>query len=169
MGRLNRDSYVAIFLLLVCGVFFWASFDIRQPDYGTLMPSTWPRIILGVLSLLCLVYLVQSLRQPAEEEDPGGREEEREPGIRGWLAHWRNPIACFGLFFLFLLTLPVLGMLIGGMSFVFLLMGVLGGWSRRNIIVHAVIAVGTVGAMWSLFTFGLGVMLPAGVIFNPFG
>jgi hypothetical protein len=168
MVRLNRDTYVAIVLLLVCGVFFWATFDIRQPNYGTLMPSTWPRVILGVLSLLSLVFLIQSLRQPSDEagSEPG---KERDPGIQGWLAYWRNPIACFALFFLFLLTLPVLGMLIGGVSFVFLLMGTLGGWSRRNVIVHALIAVCTVGAMWSLFTFGLGVILPTGIIFNPFG
>ena len=167
MGRLNRDTYVAIVLLLVCGVFFWASFDIRQPDYGTLMPSTWPRVILAVLSLLSLIYLFQSLRRGSDAE-PRERDSERKPGIRAWFAHWRNPISCFVLFFIFLATLPVLGMLIGGVSFVFALMGTLGGWSRRNVIVHAIVAVCTVGAMWSLFTFGLGVILPVGMIYNPF-
>ena len=39
MMRLNKDACVAIFLLLACGVLFWASFDIRQPDYGVLMPE----------------------------------------------------------------------------------------------------------------------------------
>lgn len=168
MGRLNRDSYVAIFLLLACAILFWASFDIRQPDYGTLMPSTWPRIILAVLSLLSLIYLVQSIRSgSATREEEGGAE--REPGFKGWLAYWRNPIVCFVLFFLYLITMPVLGMLIGSMSFVFVLMGMLGGWSKRNLVVHAIVTIGTIGVMWSLFTFGLGVMLPTGVIYNPFG
>ena len=40
MGRLNRDAVIAMVLLVFCGVFFWASFDIRQPDYGVLLPST---------------------------------------------------------------------------------------------------------------------------------
>lgn len=168
MGRLNRDTYVAIFLLVVCGVMFWASFDIRQPDYGTLPPSTWPRIILGVLSLLSLIYLVQSLRAHPEEGEESV-EPRREPGIRGWFAYWRNPILCFAMFLLYLITLPVLGMLIGSMSFVFVLMGLLGGWSPRRLLIHAVVTVCTVGVMWSLFTFALGVMLPSGVIFNPFG
>jgi hypothetical protein len=168
MGRLNRDTYVAIFLLVVCGVMFWASFDIRQPDYGTLMPSTWPRIILAVLSLLSLIYLFQSLRAHREEEEEPA-EAHREAGIKGWLAYWRNPILCFVMFLFYLITLPVLGMLIGSMTFVFVLMGLLGGWSARRMLVHAMVTVCTVGVMWSLFTFGLGVMLPSGMIFNPFG
>ena len=72
------------------------------------------------------------------------------------------------MFFLFLLSLPYLGMLIGGISFVFLLMSLLGGWQPRQLLVHAVIAVCAVGAMWSLFTFGLEVMLPEGMIYNPY-
>ena len=62
MNRLNRDTVIAVILMLFCGVFFWASFDIREPDYGVLPPSAWPRVILGLLALLSVIYLVQSLR-----------------------------------------------------------------------------------------------------------
>lgn len=168
MGRLNRDSYLAIVLLVACVVLFWASFDIRQPDYGTLMPSTWPRIILAVLSFLSIIYLFQSLRARHEaDEEPA--DSQRAPGIKGWFAYWRNPIICFVMFLLYLVTLPVLGMLIGSLTFVFVLMGLLGGWDPRRLVIHAIVTVCTVGVMWSLFTFGLGVMLPTGMIFNPFG
>ena len=80
----------------------------------------------------------------------------------------RNPIWCFVLFFGYVASLPVLGMLIGGVTFVFLLQCVLGGWSPRNLVVHALVALATVGGMWCIFTFGLGVLLPPGEIFNPF-
>ncbi len=167
MKRLNRDTYVAAALLVISGVFFWASFDIRQPDYGVLMPSTWPRIIIGVLAFLSMIFLIQSVGatpSATEEADP-----DRRPGIGGFFAYWRNPIICFATFFGFLATLPVLGMLIGGISFVFTLLTLLGGWQRRDLMVHAAIAVLTVGTMWSIFTFGLGVILPTGIIYNPFG
>jgi hypothetical protein len=163
MQRLNRDTIVAIVLLLACGVFFWASFDIREPNYGVLMPSTWPRVILSVLALLSFIYLVQSMKAGPDEAVV-----DRDPGLRGFLTYWRNPLICFVMYFIFLITLPVLGMLIGGVSFVFILMTLLGGWQRRQLITHAVIAVVTVGFMWSLFTFGLDVMLPEGMIFNPY-
>ena len=165
MARLNRDTIVAIFLLMFCGVFIWASFDIRTPDYGVLSPSTWPQVILGVMTFLSLIYLVQSVRAGPDEDvaDPT-----REPGLVGSLKYWQNPIKCFVMFFIFLYTLPILGMLIGGVSFVFILMTLLGGWAPRQLITHAIISVCAVGAMWGLFTFGLEVMLPEGVIYNPY-
>jgi predicted membrane-bound spermidine synthase len=66
----------------------------------------------------------------------------------------------------YLVTLPYLGSLIGGLAFVFTLMSVLGGWSPRNLALHALLAVVTVGGMWCIFTFGLGVLLPPGEIFS---
>jgi len=159
MERMNKDTGVAIALLVLCGIFFAASFDIRIPTYGVLLPSTWPRIILAALGVLSLIYLFQSLNTPEEASDSG--ETVRDPGFSGWLQHWKNPIWCFVLFFAYLFTLPVLGMLIGGISFVFLLLNVLGGWSLNNLIHHGIIAIACIGAMWALFTYGLGVLLPA--------
>ena len=163
MSGLNKDTIVAIILLCLCAVFFWASFDIRQPDYGVLMPSTWPRVIIVTLSILCFIYLVQSIRAGPDKEVL-----EREPGLIGFIKYWRNPLCCFVMFFDFLASMPVLGMLIGGVTFVFLLMGLLGGWAPRQMVIHASVAIISVGSMWSLFTFGLGVMLPVGMIFNPY-
>ena len=63
MDRLNRDVYIAVVLLVLCGVLFWATFDIREPGYGMLLPSAWPRTILVALTILSLLYLFQSLRR----------------------------------------------------------------------------------------------------------
>ena len=171
MERLNRDAVIAVVLLAACGILFWSTFSIRVPDYGQLRPSTWPRVILAALTLLSVIYLIQSLRQgpaPRDEYDDVQEGPARAPGLLGWLAHWRNPIWCFALFFAYLATLPVLGSLIGGVLFVFTLMGVLGGWKPMNLVQHAVLALVTVGGMWALFTYGLGVILPTGEIFSPF-
>ena len=166
MERINRDVVIAIVLLAFCGVFFWASFDIRQPDYGVLMPSTWPRVVLGVLAFLSLIYLVQSLRAGPDERD--GEQGPPLTNFRDWIYYWKNPIWCFVLFFAYLATLPVLGMLIGGVTFVFVLLGALGGWDRKNLVLHAAVALLAIGGMWSLFTFGLGVLLPPGMILGQF-
>ena len=171
MGRLNRDAVIAIVLLMACGILFWSTFSIRVPDYGQLKPSTWPRVVLGILTLLSAIYLVQSLRRgpaPEGELDKNDGGPARASGLVGWILYWRNPLWCFGLFFAYLVTLPLLGSLIGGVLFVFTLMGVLGGWSTKNIIQHAALALISVGGMWSIFTYGLGVILPPGEIFSPF-
>ncbi len=174
---ISRDVLVAVFLLVVCGVLWVASFDIRTPDYGQLSPATWPRIIIGVMTFLSLIFLVQSVREAqrsavsvtagstntiAEGDDI---EAQRQPGIAGFYAYWKNVIWCFVLFGLYLWSMPYLGMLVAAMLFVFLLLSALGGWQPKKLLLHALIALGTVGGMWSIFTFGLGVILPGGELF----
>ncbi len=152
---LNRDTIVAIVLLLVCGGLAVASLDIREPNYGQLSPAAWPRVIIGVMSVLCLIYLVQSLRQGPDAPNP-----EAPKDLRAFFAYWRNVIWCFVLFAAYLLALPYVGILLGGVAFVFLTLSALGG--LRATPLHALIAIVTVGGMWSVFTFGLGVFLPRG-------
>ena len=157
MGRLNRDVIVAIFLLLFCGVFYAASGQIRDMGYETIGAEVWPRLILVALFALTLVYLFQSLRLPREEGKAGD-------GIVGWFGRYRNALWCYFLFFLFLITLPWLGMLIGATLFVFLALSVLGERTVRAALVHAAIAICSITVMWAIFTFGLRVILPEGEI-----
>jgi len=165
MTRVNRDTVIAIVLLVAWGVLLAASFEIREPDYGVLSPATWPRVIIAVLTVLTLIYLVQSIREGVPEAPTG----EDSPGsIAGFVAYWRNIIWVFALFLVYLLSMPYLGMLIGGLAFVFLLLNALGGWQPKQLVLHAIIALVTVGGMWALFTFGLRVMLPPGEILGYF-
>lgn len=184
---LSRDVLVAIFLLAVCGILWFASFDIRVPDYGQLSPTTWPRIILGALTLLSFIFLVQSVRaagssaaassdsassHTADSNTDSNQDALATPTSAGGFSpvafyhYWKNVFWCFVLFGLYLYTLPQLGMLLGALAFVFLLLCALGGWHPRKILLHAVIAVVTVGGMWALFTYGLGVLLPTGTLFD---
>jgi putative tricarboxylic transport membrane protein len=160
VSRFNRDVFIAIVLLLLCGAFLTASFYVREVDYGILTPAAWPQIILVALTILSMIYLVQSLRQGAP---PGGA---TPVSIKGVLEKYRNPLWCYALFLLFLLTLDYLGMLIGGVLFVFCLLTAIGGASKRNLITHALISVIMIGAMWALFTYALGVIFPQGEIFT---
>lgn len=163
MKAINRDTIIAIALLLFCGVFIWASFQIREMDFGQMGSATWPRAVLTLLTVLVLIYLADSLRgvHAGQEDD-----EQRGPGLLGWLAYYRNALWCYALFLAFLLTLDYLGMLIGGVMFVFGMLTVLGERSMRAYWQHLVIAVISVGLMWSIFTFGLRVILPQGMIFS---
>ncbi len=175
--RLSQDTILAIVLLLISGGLMIASFDIREPDYGQLSPATWPRAVVAVLGFLAFLYLLQSLRTvtsgeadlPEKAMPPLAQEVSVKPGgAAAFLGYWRNVIWCFVLFLVYLLTMPYLGMLIGGVSFAFLLMTALGGWQPRQLFLHAGIAIVAVGGMWALFTFGLKVPLPAGQILPRF-
>ena len=158
MSSLNRDTFVAIVLLLACGGLFMASLEIREPDYGQLSPATWPRMIISIVAFLSTIYLVQSIRRGPDEQ----ADAEKWQGFAAFFAQWRNVLWVFALFLGYLLILPWVGMLLGGAAFVFLLLTVLGPFSGRDALIHVLIALITVGGMWLLFTHGLGVILPRG-------
>ena len=154
MRRLSLDSIVATVLLLAGAVLFWDTFQWRRTPYSTMASSVWPRFVLVVFFALCAIYLVRSLRQGAGDE--AGR------SFRAWAAHYRNPLWCYGLFLAFLVTLPYLGMLVGGILFVWLMQVAVGERSLRAHLRHAAIAVVAVGFMWLVFTYAIGVILPVG-------
>ena len=166
MNRLNRDTIVAIVLLILCGIFFQQSFGIMTKEFrilaaGQMKPDLWPRIILTALTFMSAVYFLQSVISP-----PPARE--KRGGFSGWLAHYQNPILCFISFLLFLAAMPYLGMLISGFLFVFVLMSILGGVSRRSLTTNAMVSAVTVGGMWLIFTYGLGVLLPRNELYPYF-
>lgn len=72
MTEARRDTVVAVFLLLVCGTFFAASFDIRETSYASLGSEVWPRAILVVLFVFSLVLLAQSLKRKDQGARLGG-------------------------------------------------------------------------------------------------
>ncbi len=157
MKAINRDTVVAVCLLLFCGVFYAATFQIEETAYATIGAEVWPRLILAVMLALSLIYLVQSVRKGPRAA---------ATAKAGFFARYRNALWCYALFLAFLLTLDVLGMLLGGVAFVFFALSVLGERSLKMLAVHAVVAVVSVGAMWAIFTFALKVILPQGVILS---
>lgn len=132
-----------------------ASFDIREPDYGVLSPAAWPRLIIIIMGVLSLIYFIQSLRMPKINTSTIVTK-----SLIEFLAYWRNVFSVFIIFAVYLLALPYLGMLVGNITFSFILLSVLGGW--RSFVMHGLVAIGTSGGMWLLFTYALEVFLPRG-------
>ena len=151
----NRDSVVALCLIMASGGLMVASFDIREPDYGVLSPAAWPRLIIIIMGVLSVLYFVQSLRMPKTDTS-----NTQKKNLFEFMNYWRNVFAVFIIFAAYLMALPLLGMLIGNIAFSFVLLSVLGGW--RPFIVHGLVAIGTSGGMWLLFTYALEVFLPRG-------
>ena len=160
MERLNRDTVIAVVLFAVTGAFWYAAGNIEPANYETLQSDIWPRAILTVLFVLIGIYFFQSLGISVETRQAAGG------GVLGWLSRYRNALWCYGLFLGFLMTLEWLGMLLGGILFVFLVLTVIGERTLRHLALHATIAVTTIAGMWSIFTFGLRVMLPEGQILS---
>ena len=157
--NIKKDTIVAIFLLLFCGIMINSSFDIEDPGYQGMKASFWPTIVLCLLSIMCLVMLIKSVVTEAENNLNSN-----DTNLTNVLFKFKNASICFLMFVLFLAFLDYLGMLIGGVLFVFGLLTMLGGFELKKIINHFIISIITIGIMWSIFTFGLKVILPEGEI-----
>ena len=151
----SRDSVVALCLIMASGGLMVASFDIREPDYGVLSPAAWPRLIITIMGVLSVLYFVQSLRMPKNNKSS-----KQKKNFVEFMVYWRNVFSVFIIFAAYLVALPFLGMLIGNIAFSFVLLSLLGGW--RPFIMHGLVAIGTSGGMWLLFTYALEVFLPRG-------
>ncbi len=164
MGRIDRDTLSAIFLLVGCGIFIAASLDIRETSYGTPGSELWPQAVLALLTLLSLAYLARSVHSASRAQGKPGKSPRAWP--RAWLAAYANALWCYLFFALFLVSLPYLGMLAAGSLFVFATLSALGRRGMRALALHAAVAAGSVGIMWAIFTYGLRVMLPEGALFS---
>lgn len=155
--QLNRDTAIAIVSLLICGALLVSTFQMPAPMFNQMPATLWPRMIIAPLALLSLILLARA--QLAERDENAAR-----TSLSEWFAYYRNPIICFVLFFLFLVSMPILGMLIGGLLYVFLTLSVLGGWSPQLMLRHGLITIFFVVGMWAIFTQLLGVFLPEGIL-----
>jgi putative tricarboxylic transport membrane protein len=155
--RINRDTITALLLLVLCGVLFHQTFNIRKVPFSEMGSEVWPRFVLLLMAFLAVIYLFRSIAVPPPEK--------ADFSVSRWLKTYQNPLICFGMFLVFLLVLPWLGMLVAGILFVFVTQTILGGATPRHLIVHALVSVGAVGGMWMLFTYALGVVLPRGEFF----
>ena len=155
--NINKDTIVAIFLLLFCGIMINNSFEIEDPGYQGMKASFWPTVILCLLSVMCLVMLIKSVVYKTDNNLDAIDENTSNIFFK-----FKNALICFFMFVLFLTFLDYLGMLIGGILFVFGLLPLLGGTSPKKLFNHFIISIITIGIMWSIFTFGLKVILPEG-------
>jgi putative tricarboxylic transport membrane protein len=159
MRSLNRDTVIALVLLAITSLYFWETFNIPDPGYASMGSAVWPRVILVPLFVLCVTYLVQSLRRKAEADG--------KPFSFGtFFATYQNPIYCFIIFFIFLLVIDYLGMLIAGVLVTFALLTAIGNRTPKALLLHLIISVVSVGLVWSLFTYVLRLYMPEGELFR---
>jgi putative tricarboxylic transport membrane protein len=124
---INKDTIVAIFLLLFCGIMINSSFDIEDPGYQGMKASFWPTIVLCLLSVMSLVMLIKSMVSPTDNNLNS-----ENTNSQNIFFKYKNASICFLMFILFLAFLDYLGMLIGGVLFVFGLLTLLGGFEIKK-------------------------------------
>ena len=158
MTNNKSDLIIAIFLLCFSGIMINDASNIRDLGFEGMKADAWPRVVLWMLVVMSSVMLGKSYFQFKTEDHKDNSK------FKINFLKFKNALLCFGMFIFFLSTLDYLGMLLGGIVFVFGLLTLLGGLSIKLGIKHLLISVLSIGFMWMVFTFGLRVMLPEGEI-----
>jgi len=118
--KLNQDTITAPRLLVICAVLAVETYRMPPAMFGQMPATLWPRMTLAPLALLSVRLLIKAQMATVDEDVP-------RRSFRDWLSYYKNPIVCFGQFFLFLISMPILGMLLGGLVNVFATLTFLGG------------------------------------------
>ena len=158
MTNNKSDLIIAIFLLCFSGIMINDASNIRDLGFEGMKADAWPRVVLWMLVVMSSVMLGKSYFQFKTEDHKDNSK------FKINFSKFKNALLCFGMFIFFLSTLDYLGMLLGGIVFVFGLLTLLGGFSIKLGVKHLLISFLSIGFMWMVFTFGLRVMLPEGEI-----
>lgn len=154
----NRDSVIATIVILFCALSFYETFNIRIMPFAGVDSRLWPRLVISSITILAVIYFIQSLVRLRIND----QHDNTNKSYGDWIEKYSNSIWSFGLFAIFIISIPYLGMLISGILFVFGILTATGSRKFRDLMLHAAISAVTVGSAWVLFVFFLGVILPQG-------
>lgn len=141
--------------LLVYGI---PNFTEGGLGYG-LTPAQLPNAMAVAILVLSVIQVGVNLKKKTSEK---GDEQQNGPGV-AWAAHGVFWLQAGGLFGLFLLGLMFIGFIPAGIVFLSILQYFAG---QRNYVTLTILAVVVPLFLYTAFRYGLGIFLPAGLLFG---
>jgi putative tricarboxylic transport membrane protein len=131
-------------IAVVAAVYTWMAFGMEwETEAGRIGPGFFPRIIGGLIVVLCLVAIARALREQRPAESG-----------RGWLVAYAS-IGLLG----YLLVFEFAGAAIASVAFMLFL---LSATNRGRTVANVALAVLLPAGLYLLFELGLGAGLPPG-------
>jgi putative tricarboxylic transport membrane protein len=157
MGRMGRkDSYVAIFLLVFCGLVYWESY--RYPHAS----AYFPQIIILLLAIMSCALLGKSILEGRKKKIAG----DRTAGGKGpsfWKKEGvRKVILMIAVFIIYLLVMSSIGFYLTTFIYLPVMIWLLG---VRKIKVIAFSTVFVLIFIYLVFSAFLKVPIPEGILF----
>ncbi|QJQ95180.1 MULTISPECIES: tripartite tricarboxylate transporter TctB family protein [Halomonadaceae] len=156
MLTLTKDRALALVMLIVVGIMWMESGNIRPPTswqpYGS---ALFPRILLVVIGLLSALILLRSLLSKLPSRTAPGR------SFGEWVAYNRTVLSLFALFAAYAALLPLVGYIVATLGFLVASLALLLGIdSWRKWAINLGISLTLAPLVYAIFRFGLNVWLP---------
>ena len=161
---MGSDGIIGAFVILLSGWLYIAAGEIPHLPFLPLGAAFYPRVILAALGVLGALLIATDLRRTRRL---GGQLRVQNLGARlkRWASHYRTILLCFGLFGLYVGTLPILGYLISTFLFVAVLQWLLGTRRVQTILAAVIVAASTSSGTYLIFEGYLRIFLPRGIVF----
>ncbi len=156
----GRSGLVVPVLLVALGLFLvYGTVTMKVPDTATSPgPQVFPAIVAGFCFLVAVLVTVQLIRRP--EPVDLGVDDDGRPNT-GTFSNWRSVGITVGTVALFIALLEPLGWVLAG---AFLFWGVSIGLGGRRYVFDAAVALLVSSAVQLVFSGGLGLTLPGGIL-----
>ena len=134
------------------------SFALPPAPYGTMGPALFPRVLLIALFPLCAALFVKSLLNDLRSKPEAMR------AFTEWFYIYRNVLASYALFFIFVLAIPWAGYMVSGLVFLLFMQVALGPKSWAKVPQFFAVTIGVLAGVYFIFRVVLLVLLPEGEI-----
>jgi putative tricarboxylic transport membrane protein len=152
-----KDRIAGIILLLFCAFFYYQSTLIEVKDLTGLQATFFPRLLLGLISILVIMMIIQSYIKKEKTSN-----KDTTQSKKGWVV-W----TIFTLFSIYVLFLKIIGFIISSFLFMAVIYFIL--LPEKKPVKSYVIALSSLLAITILLTLVfqnfLNVFLPSGIFF----
>ena len=156
--RLRADTVIGAILVVFVTILFFMSFGLPPAPYGTMGPALFPRVVLIALFPLCAALFVKSLLNDLRSRPEPMR------AFTEWFYIYRNVLAAYALFFIFVLSLSWAGYMTSGFVFLLAMQLALGPKRWGKVPQYLAVTIGVLAGLYFIFRVVLLVLLPEGEI-----
>ena len=146
----KKDFYAGLVLLVVVAIFIQETGKVEYVQHGDLGPRFFPYLMSGFIGLLSLVLVWNSLSF-------GGQ---HERATQKPLRVTKEQLVFIGLFFVYVLAMPLLGYVPSTLLYLASSMIYLGKKSPRRYALYTLIAVAVTAAVYFIFVHLMMLFLP---------
>ncbi len=156
--RFQADTVIGAILVVFVTTLFVMTIGLPPAPYGTMGPALFPRVVLIALFPLCAALLIKGVIHDLRSRPEALRT------FADWFHNYRNVLAAYALFFIFVLSLSWAGYMTSGFVFLLAMQMALGPKRWAMVPQYLAVTIGVLVMLYLIFRVMLLVLLPEGEI-----
>ncbi|WP_088033820.1 tripartite tricarboxylate transporter TctB family protein [Evansella clarkii] len=158
------EIVIGILIILLCLLLYFNSDGFPQINETHLDPGSYPRLVASILFILCLLLLIQKVRNMISGRDERIRGNFRDNLNYIW-TEYRLVIITFAVLVLYIIFITILGFIISSILFIVATALIIGPKKKKDIVIAGTVSVMVTLGLYFFFETALNVRFPNGLLF----